>query len=143
MESVDRERVLRLTSELRKAVGFLRELSVLPREEFLADPHKKGSAKYYFVLAVEAAVDLCNHAISRFKLRAPEDYADSFAVLAEAGAFNADFLEKLKAMARFRNRLVHVYFDVSDEKLYEFLRKDLPDFERFLDEFGAFISDKR
>ncbi len=37
----------------------------------------------------------------------------------------------LRAMARFRNRLVHLYWDVDDELVYEYLQTSLGDFDRF------------
>ena len=49
---------------------------------------------------------MCNHIISRNGYRVPEDYGDTFKVMGEAGAFNPDFSEELKKMAKFRNRLV-------------------------------------
>ena len=34
-------------------------------------------------------------------------------------------------MARFRNRLVHLYWDVDDARVYQFLQEALGDVERF------------
>jgi uncharacterized protein YutE (UPF0331/DUF86 family) len=46
------------------------------------------------------------------RLRVPEDYADTFSIIGEAGRFSKEFVEKLTRMARFRNRLVHIYWEV-------------------------------
>ena len=35
-------------------------------------------------------------------------------------------------MAQFRNRLVHLYWDVDEEAIYDILQKDLGDFELFI-----------
>lgn len=35
-------------------------------------------------------------------------------------------------MAKFRNRIVHMYFDVSDEMIYEITQNNLEDFEAFI-----------
>jgi uncharacterized protein YutE (UPF0331/DUF86 family) len=100
--------VSRLIGEIRKSVHRLQNLQKVPREEFLRDPDKIGSAKYNFIVAVEAAVDLCNHLISQNALRMPRDYADTFEVLQERGVFDETFTRQLKAMVRFRNRLVRL-----------------------------------
>ncbi|HDP70250.1 MAG TPA: DUF86 domain-containing protein [Actinobacteria bacterium] len=42
-------------------------------------------------------------------------------------------------MAKFRKRLVHFYFAVDDELLYEILQEGPKDLERFLHDFGQFI----
>jgi len=45
-------------------------------------------------------------------------------------------------MARFRNRLVHLYWDVSTEQLHEFLQTELADFETLIACVGAFAVGK-
>lgn len=35
-------------------------------------------------------------------------------------------------MAKFRNRIVHMYFNVSDEMIYEITQNNLEDFEAFI-----------
>lgn len=35
-------------------------------------------------------------------------------------------------MAKFRNRIVHMYFNVSDEMIYEITQNNLEDFEEFI-----------
>jgi uncharacterized protein YutE (UPF0331/DUF86 family) len=42
-------------------------------------------------------------------------------------------------MARFRNRLVHIYWDISVADLRRILTTRLPDIHRFLGRFGSFI----
>lgn len=130
------DKVRRLTGEFVRALERLRGLSAMPEETFVADADRVASAKYHFIIAIEAAIDLANHAIAQKRLRPPEDYADTFRVLGEAGVFEPDFTETLTRMARFRNRLIHIYWDVDDQEVYRILRERLGDLERFLDEFG-------
>ena len=42
-------------------------------------------------------------------------------------------------MARFQNRLVHLYWEVDDEQLYEILQERLDDFKKFLDAMARFL----
>ena len=130
------DKIARLVSEMRKAINRLKSLGTLDKESFLNDPDKIGSAKYNFVIAIEPAIDICNHIISQNGYRAPEDYADTFQVLGEQGVFDKDFL---KDMARFRNRLIHLYWEVDDEQVYEILQSRLDDFKTFLDRIAAFL----
>ena len=87
-------------------------------------------------------MDICNHLISINKLRAPEDYADSFKILAEIGVISEDFVKKLVEMARFRNRLVHIYWDLDDPLIYTIICEDLEDIEMFIDTIASFLSKK-
>jgi uncharacterized protein YutE (UPF0331/DUF86 family) len=73
-------------------------------DQFVADADKVASAKYHFIVALEACIDLCNHLISRNSFRVPEDYGDTFRVMAEVGALSPEFAELLVSMGKFRNR---------------------------------------
>ena len=94
-------------------------------------------------MAIEGAVDLCNHIIAKNGLRTPEDYADTFQVMEEKGAFDSEFTGALTQMARFRNRLVHIYWDIDDAELFSIIQTRLPDIRRFLKDFGNFIGISR
>ena len=134
---VDKPKLDQLLSNLKGYVEVLRRLASLPRDDFLADADKIGSAKYHFVVAIECCIDMANHIIASEKLRMPRDMADGFAVLAERGFLPADLEQPLKAMARFRNRLVHLYWEVDDQLVADYLHDRLDDFDRFAAEVGA------
>lgn len=42
-------------------------------------------------------------------------------------------------MAKFRNRLVHIYWEVDDAVVYEILREDIDDIEKFMHNFAEFL----
>ena len=139
MPLFDQETMVKLVSELRQNVSRLRSLAELPQQDFLSDPDKIGSSKYHFIVAIETCIDMCNHVIARNGYRAPEDYGDTFSVMGEVGALPTGFSEELKNMAKFRNRLVHLYMEVNDQQLYEILHTRLDDFKRFLDSISSFL----
>ena len=128
---VDKAKLDQMLSNLRGFLTVLRNLAALPREALLANLDKVGNAKYHLVIAIECCIDIANHIIASENYRFPRDNADSFAVLVEQAVLSADSREPLRAMARFRNRLVHLYWDVDDEKVHEYLRDGLVDIERF------------
>ncbi len=96
MPLFDQEKMIKLVSELRKSVARFRELSKLPKDQFLGDPDKIGSSKYHFIVAIESSIDICNHLISRNGFRVSEDYGDTFTVMGEVGALDMDFADELK-----------------------------------------------
>ena len=133
------DKVRKITSEVLLALERLEDLKSLSEKEFLSDTHKVGSAKYNLIVAIEGAVDICNHIISKNGFRTPEDYADTFRVMSDRGAFDAEFTKTLIQMARFRNRLVHIYWDIDDLEMYRIVRSHLDDIRKFLKAIGAFI----
>ena len=94
----DKDKITKLSSEIFAALERLKEISALPKGAFLADPYKIAAAKYFLVISTEAAIDMCNHVISRNRLRAPEDYADTFRIMGEVGAFEEDFVDRVSKM---------------------------------------------
>lgn len=135
----DRPKVIKLISSFKQARGQLERLAAQNRELFLADPDKIASAKYNLIIAIEAAVDICQHLIARNNLRIAEDYGDTFRVLTEAGVFSEELLPNLLNMAKFRNRLVHIYWDVDNETIYQILQHHLGDLDQLLHELSAVI----
>ena len=110
--------------------GYLRQLAKTPQDELARDFVRLGSAKYYLLVAIEAAIDLAQHLIAVRGWRAPRNYADAFVVLGEQGVVPEDFVPALRDMTRFRNRLVHLYWDVDPHTLHELLQTRLADFDR-------------
>ena len=140
MPQFDQEKMVKLTSELRKSLMRLESLAKLDQAQFAADPDKSASAKYHFIVAIEACIDMCNHVISRNGYRVPEDYGDTFVVMGEVGALDGDFAAELKNTAKFRNRLVNLYWAVDDGQLFDILQGRLGDFKRFLDSMAKFLA---
>lgn len=138
--TIDSERFVRLVGSIRESLALLGELRDCPKSDFLADRHKQSSAKYNFIAAIEAVIDIANHVISRNKLRPPTDYADAFQVLAEAGIIDAPFADELGQMARFRNRLVHLYWDIDTEQIHQILVTRLGAFERYIGAVSALVA---
>jgi len=118
-------------SQLDEYLGLLRKISNTPLEIFIKDKILIGSAKYYLQVAIECCLDVANHVIASERFRAPKDYADTFKVIEEEGIVSPSFGEKLRMMAKFRNRLVHLYGEIDDAYVFRFLDEDLKDIEEF------------
>jgi len=100
-------------------------------ESFLKDKLLIGGAKYYLQVSIECCLDIANHIIAAEGFRAPKDYADSFKVLEENAVLDEDLGMKLRQMAKFRNRLVHLYGEIDDAYVYAFIKQDLQDILEF------------
>lgn len=134
---VNQEKVEGLIENLRTYVNQLNELKNLDLSTFLSDFSKANSAKYLFQIAIECCLDIGNHVISSEGFRMPYDYKDIFKVLNENKIIPDDFLETAISMAKFRNRLVHLYWEVTNEKIHEYLQQNL----KYFDEYVKYILD--
>jgi len=121
-------------NEVEKALYKLRKLRNIEENEFFSDFKNIDAAKYNFILAIEACIDICNHIVAKLAKRIPKDYADCFKILNEIGLIkDQEFVYRLMNMARFRNILVHFYWKVEDERLFKILKENLKDIEIFLE----------
>lgn len=131
MRTVDLNRVRESLSNIAEAQSRLGELGKQDESEFLADFRNTESAKYLLIVATEAAIDLCNHIVARRAARAPSEYAECFAILAELGVITRDLALKMQNMARFRNLIVHLYWKVDNRRVYQIIQSDLRDLDDF------------
>ena len=125
------EKIAQKFLQVDEYLGLLRMISKTPLQAFLKDKIMIGSAKYYLQVSIECCLDVANHIIASEHLRAPRDYADSFMVIEEEGLVPPELGQRLRQMAKFRNRLVHLYGEIDDAYVYEFIQGDLKDIEEF------------
>jgi len=125
------EKVVHKFQQLDEYLKILAKISKTPKETFLKDKILIGSAKYYLQVSIECCLDVANHIIASEKLRAPRDYSDSFLVIQEEGLISSELGDKLRQMAKLRNRLVHLYGEIDNTNVYEYIKGDLKDIEEF------------
>ena len=118
-------------AEIEESVQRHEALALLPPADFLANRDAQDIASYRLLVAIEAALALCYHVLSRRLRTAPADYAGCFALLGEAGILEPDLTERLKSMATFRNPLVHVYWKVDYRRVHAAMRENLGDLRVF------------
>jgi uncharacterized protein YutE (UPF0331/DUF86 family) len=128
---VNAEKILQKFIQIDEYLGFLNKISKSSEQAFLKDKILIGSAKYYLQVSIECCLDIVNHIIASERFRAPRDYADSFSILEENGILKSSLVIKLRQMAKFRNRLVHLYGEIDDKFVYEFIKKDIEDIRKF------------
>ena len=137
------DRIRQLIGEINASLHKLSRYASLSEKEFLADPDKVDSSKYNLIVAIEGAIDICNHIVARAGGRAPNDHADCFAVLGELNILSPNFVERLKEMAKFRNLLVHLYWKVDNKEIYKILKKDIQDIKEYIKRVNKFLVPKR
>ncbi len=125
------EKISRKCIQMDDYLGTLSQIAKVPEEDFFKDRILIGSAKYYLQVSIECCLDIANHIIAAERYRAPRDYADSFAILEEEGFFQKELGRNLRQMTKFRNRLVHLYGEINDGYVYEFIKNDSEDIRKF------------
>ena len=125
------EKIAQKFQLLDEYIDLLQEIVKTPLQEFLKDKIIIGSAKYYLQVSIECCLDVANHIIAAEGFRSPRDYADSFKVLQDEGLITDQLGNRLRQMAKLRNRLVHLYGDIDDKSVHKFICEDLKDIKDF------------
>jgi uncharacterized protein YutE (UPF0331/DUF86 family) len=130
----------RLFADLDEAVGKLKRLAEHSQTEFLENYEKIDSAKYNFIVGIESLIDICNRIIAKQKLGSPEDYADVVRLMKGKGVLEESLAQRLIQMVKFRNMLVHVYWKIDNDKVYQYLTENVGDFETFKTSIRAYLA---
>jgi uncharacterized protein YutE (UPF0331/DUF86 family) len=125
--------------DIEDAVKRLDRIRTMPRAEFLADRDVQDIAVRRLLVAIEAALGLCYHVSARRLQRVPDDFAACFAGLGQAGVIEPALGERLQAMARFRNLLVHMYWKVDYGRVFDVLVEGLEDLRAFRKAMAALM----
>lgn len=140
MPKFNLDRIRQISGEINLALSKLEKISKFSEQDFLNSAEKIDSVKYNLLVAIEGAIDICNHIAAKAGGRAPCDYGDCFVVLEELGVLPKELTEKLKNMARFRNLLVHLYWQVDNHRVYEIIIEDIADIKEYLGKIGKVIN---
>lgn len=136
---VDSPRLRTLLERIDRKRGRLKRYGEMSLADYLRDAERIDASKYLLLTAIEDALAAANHVIASEGLRTPVDYADAFRSLADASLLEHELADRLQQMARFRNLLVHVYTEVDDRRVHEFLRSDIADLERFVQAMALLV----
>lgn len=117
--------------EIRESVTRLAEFRDSSLELFLSDRDKYAIAEHHLRRALEAALDISRHILAKMGKRRPQEYVECFEFLGQENIIPSDFAKQIRGMAGYRNRLVHLYWEVTAKELFELIQNRLEDFEKF------------
>jgi uncharacterized protein YutE (UPF0331/DUF86 family) len=112
-----------------EALGDIRALPLADRSVFLADRRNVWTAESCLRRALEALFDIGRHILAKGHGRGVSEYKEIATRLAEVDVLAGPEAEILRLIAGYRNRLVHVYHEVSTEEMYSICTGELGDIE--------------
>ena len=125
--------------DIKQALAILRGYISQDEKEFLNNHEAVRSARYSFIVLIEAATNIANHLCAKYLHEAPESYADAFLQLGNHGILPNGLAERLGKMTGFRNLLVHGYGKVDDRIMLQIMKNDLPDLDLYLAEIKNLV----
>lgn len=131
--TIDQEKIIARIEDIKNALLELKKIPSETMGAFTEDKNYFYLASYWLRIAIEAVLTIGTHILSRVPTNGKQkDYTQIILSLADYGVLAQDFARKIKGMAGYRNRLVHLYWNVSKEEVLNTLQKELGDFEEFI-----------
>lgn len=140
--AVDRDRVIEFLRLISADVQDLREKAHTAKEVYLHTRDVQAIVERRLQTAIESCLNIGNHLIARLGLRAPQDYGDVFRILRDAHILPPEYAEAMVDMARFRNLLVHLYWQLDYERIYDSLQGRLTSLETFASHIEQWLRDQ-
>jgi uncharacterized protein YutE (UPF0331/DUF86 family) len=129
------ERIKDHLQYLNKYYLQLADMRRLELEAFSQDSVLRGAAERFLQLAIESCLNIGNRLIALYQFQKPMDspqtYADIFLRLRDLGVIDSELADRMVTMAKFRNRLVHLYWEIDTVKIFEIIQDNLEDFKLF------------
>ena len=140
------ERIMEHLKRLNQYYLRLADIRQSSYEEFMNSDTKRAAAERYLQIAVESCLNIGNRLLSLLQfekpVRTPESYSDIFVIMRNLEIIDKDFADRLIEMAKFRNRLVHLYWELDPETTYRILNEDIDDFKKFQELVVDFLNKK-
>ncbi len=112
---------------MRSQMRELEPFQNMDEGSFLEHRYYAPAATRMVQVTLEAVLDLWAHIIAHEGWGVPKSYREVVLVAAEHGLIPAQLRDSCLQMARFRNRLVHLYDDIGDAEVLQFIKDHLGD----------------
>lgn len=124
---------------IEESLKNLYEIKNKGKETFLNDPILISAAESNIRRALEAIFDIARHILAKSYGYKDLEYKQMAKLLVKEQVLSESYLSTLIKMVGYRNRLVHFYFEITPEELWEILENNLSDFEEFLKQINSFL----
>jgi len=124
---------------VRSMLDNLRKVPLGSLEDFTSDPRNAPAAESLLRRALEALMDLGRHILAKGFGRGVSEYKKVATELGEVGVLTPDQAALFRKMAGYRNRMVHIYNEVTTEELYRICAEHLDDFDTIIEAMMAWL----
>src|SRR4030042_642486 len=123
---------------------LLMEILSLPLhsyQEFIGDSRNVWSAGSCLRRSLEALLDIGRHIVAKGFATGVAEYKEIAQRLDEVGVLSPSDAGILRILAGYRNRLIHFYHEIGEEKLYKICKEQIGDLEIVRDAYIRWLKD--
>ena len=137
--NLDIEKIKKRVSEIEESINEINKIVSINEYEFWKDKRNITSVKYYLLEAIEAVGGICVHIVAKKFGKGVNSLSECINILEEEEILNKELSSRLKKMIKFRNKLIHKYWDIDDKLVYEYAKNETDDFTNFIKEIKKFL----
>jgi len=128
---LDSEKISQQLNFLKQELNHLDSKKNISLKEYISNKEVQYFIERAFQRAIEACINIGNHIIARRNLGSPGSFSDVFKILGRNGVISPELSKKFVNIARFRNKLVHLYWEIDPEEVYKYLQNNTEDLNEF------------
>jgi len=136
---LNKEKIKERISEIKESTIEIEKLTSMDEREFWKEKRNIAAVKYYLLQAIESIGSICVHIIAKKFGKGVYTISECFVILEKGVIINKDLYTRLKKMVKFRNKLVHRYWEIDDKLVYNYAKNDIKDFLDFINEIYKII----
>jgi uncharacterized protein YutE (UPF0331/DUF86 family) len=140
---INLESLKKRISEIKENNEKIKKYASIPDSEFWEDERNLLAIKHLLFQSIEACGSICTHVLAKKFFKSSSSFPECFESLYNSKVISKVLSEKLRKMARFRNILVHRYWEIEDEKILGYARNNLEDFDQFLESIIDYLGIKQ
>ncbi len=129
---IDKDKIKKRFSEINESLSQIKKITSLPDKEFWSEKEHLAAVKYYLLQAIEATGGVCVHIAAKKFNKGVSSFGECFEILEKEKFLNKDLARQLRQMVKFRNKLIHQYWEINDELVLKYSKNNLDDFRKFM-----------
>ncbi|SKC49490.1 type VII toxin-antitoxin system HepT family RNase toxin [Maledivibacter halophilus] len=123
--------------QLYTSINKIKRYEDISLEEFLEDDIIQDVVEYNLFIAINMMIDIAVHIVIDNNLGKINTMGEAFEILCKEKYITKDEMIIYKNIVAFRNILSHEYVKIDKKMVYEIMKKNLVDFDKFI----LFIND--
>jgi len=124
--------ILDRISDINSSLKRLEEIRLSGLSNFLVSNDLEDIASFQLIKLIEGCLTICQHISAKVFKIAPDSYSNCFELLAKNNLIPSELSTNLQKMARFRNMLIHVYWNIDYKQVFEIIQNHLVDVRKFV-----------
>jgi len=129
--SINKDYISRLVLDIRKSIEAINRLTSKPYET-MTDA-ERFATRYHLIVMAEALIAIAIHIARRAFSKEPETPSHALKILKDEKLISSKEYNDLLSLIRLRNLLVHRYWVIDDERIYNNVKNNFKSIMKFIE----------